>query len=86
MELKDYLPCGMTLDLTKSIPVIWASSRCEAEDFLEQSIKDLIKSAVNLGQPIQLRWKGCKRPFNISPKLANLHNEEKQVNPLKLHK
>lgn len=82
MELKDYLPCGMTLDLTQSIPTIWASSKCEAEDFLEQSIKELIKSAVNLGKPIQLRWKGCKRPFNISPKLANLQNDNQQSKPL----
>jgi hypothetical protein len=83
MELKDYLPFGMHLDLSQSNPIIWATSKCEAEDFLEQSIKDLIKSAVNLGQPIQLRWKGCKRPFNISPRLANLHNENKETNPLK---
>lgn len=81
MELKDYLPCNMTLDLSQSIPVIWAKSKNDAEDFLEQSIKELIKSAVNLGQPIQLRWKGCKRPFNISPKLANLHQQLKPLQP-----
>ncbi|MFM6194492.1 MAG: PAS domain-containing protein [Planktothrix sp.] len=82
MELKDYLPCGMTLDLNQSIPTIWAKTRSDAEDFLEISIKDLIKSAVYLGKPIQLRWKGCKRPFNISPKLASLQEDNQQLKPL----
>lgn len=81
MELKDYLRCGMQLDLTQSIPTIWAKSKIEAEDFLEESIKDLIKTAVNLGKPIQLRWKGCKRPFNISPRLASLNNESLEPEP-----